>query len=222
MCIDDDVQITVRATTLNAGFENFEKIFGVSVEVFKKFEDASEFVDHLPAETKAVLDKAEELADVTNNSVASAKTSGSVKTRKYEIAIARARIFELQRLAARHPFVRVDHVEEMMVLIHQIELDTAALRYQDNAGSDEIGRELEGKGKIAQAIAAYEGLVQKLSENPHVYKRLAILYRRVKSMDDEARVLVKALRNVPESNKKHYEWFRNRLNKIRHRDDTSS
>lgn len=222
MCIDDDVQLTVQATIPKGGFENFEKIFGVSTEVFVSFAEKSELEDHLPAETKAVFDKAHELADATNNSVASAKTSGSVKTRKYEIANARARIFELQRLAARHPFVWVDQVEKMMVLIHQIELDTVTLQYQDSAGSDENDRELEKAGKIAQAIAAYEGLVQKLTENPHVYKRLAILYRRFKSIDDEARVLAKALRNVPESNKKHYEWFRNRLNKIRHRDDTPS
>ena len=49
---------------------------------------------------------------------------------------------------------------------------------------------------------------------PFPYRRLAILYRRLKSHDDETRVLVAALSNIPKSNRRHYDWFEDRLFKI--------
>ena len=49
---------------------------------------------------------------------------------------------------------------------------------------------------------------------PFTYRRLAILYRRLKSSDDEIRVLKAALKNLPKSNRKHRDWFKSRLLKI--------
>jgi hypothetical protein len=67
---------------------------------------------------------------------------------------------------------------------------------------------------IKDAIAIYEKLVAKMVDTPFTYRRLAILYRKLKSIDDEIRVLRAALRNIPRSNRNHRDWFKSRLLKI--------
>jgi tetratricopeptide (TPR) repeat protein len=76
------------------------------------------------------------------------------------------------------------------------------------------GQDLEKRGLIKEAIAAYEKLAAKMVDTPFTYRRLAILYRKLKSSDDEIRVLKAALKNIPKSNRKHYDWFKTRLLKI--------
>jgi len=45
-------------------------------------------------------------------------------------------------------------------------------------------------------------------------ERLPILYRKKKMFPDEVRVLKEAIKNIPVSNIKHFEWFEDRYKKI--------
>ncbi|MBA7567513.1 hypothetical protein ES695_02195 [Candidatus Atribacteria bacterium 1244-E10-H5-B2] len=53
------------------------------------------------------------------------------------------------------------------------------------------GKELEKAGKIDEAIALYEKNIKEEFDGKHPYIRLAIIYRKRKLFDDEARVLNK-------------------------------
>ncbi|TFB08487.1 hypothetical protein E3V08_03800 [Candidatus Atribacteria bacterium MT.SAG.1] len=54
------------------------------------------------------------------------------------------------------------------------------------------GKELEKAGKVDEAIALYEKNIKEGFDGSHPYTRLAIIYRRRKLFDDEARVIKKA------------------------------
>ena len=167
----------------------FVELFGVDAESFSGGErvyDSS--VDNLPAAQKAILREAEHLVGAINESIKIVQGSNVVNTRKYEIAASYAKIIELRRMTTRHPNLRLDRLEEVLLLIAQIEQETVALQYQDNTESGQDGRKQEKQGKMAEAITAYEGFVRK----------------------------------VTESNKKHYDWLKNRLSKIRQKDDPPS
>lgn len=60
-------------------------------------------------------------------------------------------------------------------------------------GRNMKGQELEKKGDIEGAIQLYEQNIVDEVETPHPYNRLAIIYRRKKCLDDEIRVLEKAI-----------------------------
>jgi len=55
------------------------------------------------------------------------------------------------------------------------------------------GIELEKQGKIDEAIELYEQNIAENCDGSHPYMRLAILYRKKKSYDNEIRVLKKAI-----------------------------
>ena len=55
------------------------------------------------------------------------------------------------------------------------------------------GIELEKGGQVDQAIELYERNVAENFEGSHPYNRLAIIYRKRKQIDDEIRVLKKAI-----------------------------
>ena len=55
------------------------------------------------------------------------------------------------------------------------------------------GIELEKKGKIKKAMALYEENIKRGFEGNHPYDRLAIIYHRLGRIDDEIRILRKAI-----------------------------
>lgn len=55
------------------------------------------------------------------------------------------------------------------------------------------GIQLEKNGKIDEAIKLYEANLAENFEGNHPYDRLAIIYRKRNQVDDEIRVLVKAI-----------------------------
>ncbi len=214
---------TTGAFVSESFLDIFGELLGVDAESLfggERVDDLS--ADDLPAEVKAILYEAEQLVGAVNDSIKIAQDSNSTKTRRFEIATARAKIIGLQRMMVRHPFLRLDRLEEVVLLIAQIEQETVALQYQGKPERGQDGQELEKQGRISEAVAFYERLVKKVIDDPRVYKRLAVLYRKLKSVEDEVRVLKDALRNLPKSNKKHYEWFKTRLSKIERRKKPSS
>jgi hypothetical protein len=162
----------------------------------------------------SVQQTADELVGGISTTLIEASQSTDVGTRKLHLASTRAEIRELKRLAPRCRVLRRADLEEVELQIRQIEKETQILEQRAVAERIKDGQDLEKRGLIKEAIAAYEKLAAKMVDTPFTYRRLAILYRKLKSSDDEIRVLKAALKNIPKSNRKHYDWFKTRLLKI--------
>lgn len=52
---------------------------------------------------------------------------------------------------------------------------------------------LEKRGEVDKAIEIYEGVIEKNFEGNHPYDRLAVIYRKRNQLEDEIRVLEKAI-----------------------------
>lgn len=187
----DDVKLTLLLTR-DYGDQTFEKSL------------------QLPS----VKQMTDELVGELNTTLGTASQSSNLGTRKSHLASTRAKVLELKRLARRCRELQRADLEEVELQIVQIEQETEILEQQAIAERNQDGRDLEKRGLIKEAIAVYETLVAKTVDTPFTYRRLAILYRKLKSFDDEFRVLRGALRNIPKSNRKHYDWFKARLLKI--------
>jgi len=162
----------------------------------------------------SVKQTADELVGGINTTLIEASQSTDIGTRKTRLASTRAEIRELKRLAPRCRALQRADLEEVELQISRIEKETEILERRAIAKRIKNGQDLEKRGLIKEAIAAYEKMAAKRVDTPFTYRRLAILYRKLKSSDDEIRVLRAALRNIPKSNRKHYDWFEARLLKI--------
>ena len=167
-----------------------------------------------PLQLPSVKQTADELVGEINTILGTASESTDIGTRKLHVASTRAEILELKRLAGGCRALQHADLEEVELQVLQIEKETEILEQRAMAKRNQDGQDLEKRGLIKEAIAAYEKLVAKMVDTPFTYRRLAILYRKLKSFDDEIRVLRRALTNIPKSNRKHYDWFKARLLKI--------
>lgn len=162
----------------------------------------------------SVQQAADELVGEIITSLGTASTSTDIGTRKLHLESTRADILELKRLARGCRELQRAELGNAELQIRRIEMETEKLEQQTVARRNRAGRDLEKRGSIDEAIAVYEKLVANTVDTPLTYRRLAILYRRLKSPDDEIRVLRAARRNIPKSNRKHHAWFKARLHKI--------
>jgi tetratricopeptide (TPR) repeat protein len=162
----------------------------------------------------SVKQTADELVGGIITTLGTASKSTDIGTRKLHVESTRAEVLELKRLARGCRELQHADLGEVELQIRQIEMETEILEQRTVAKRHRDGQDLEKRGLIKEAIAAYEKLVAKTAGTPLTYRRLAILYRKLKSFDDEIRILRAALRNLPESNRKHYDWFEARLLKI--------
>lgn len=162
----------------------------------------------------SVKQTADELIGGINTTLVKASKSTDIGARKRHLASTRTEIRQLKRLAPRCRALQRADLDEVELQIFQIEKETEILEQRALAERIKDGQDLEKRGLIQEAVAAYEKLVAKMVDTPITYRRLAILYRKLKSSDDEIRVLRAALSNIPKSNRKHYDWFRTRLLKI--------
>lgn len=177
----------------------------------RKYDDRmSEKSLQLPSVEQA----ADELVGGISSTLLKASKATDIGTRKLHLASTRAEIRELKRLSKKCRVLQRADLEDVELEIRQVEKETEILERQATAKRIKNGQDLEKRGLIKEAIAAYEKLVAKMVDTPFTYRRLAILYRKLKSSDDEVRVLRAALRNIPKSNRKHYDWFKARLFKI--------
>lgn len=162
----------------------------------------------------SVKQTAHELVGGITTTLAAASESTDIRTRKLHVESTRAEIAELKRLAGKCGALRHADLEEAELQILQIEKETEFLEQQMTARRNQEGKDLEKRGLVKEAIEAYEKLVVRMADTPFTYRRLAILYRKLKSFDNEIRILQAALRNIPNSNRKHYDWFKARLLKV--------
>ena len=162
----------------------------------------------------SVKQTAETLVSEITTMLGTASESNDIGVRKFHLASTKADIRQLKRLAPKCRELRGADLERLELQASDIEKQTRILEQRAIAERNRSGRDLEKQGLIDQAIAVYEKLLTRMVETPFPYRRLAILYRKLKSHDDEIRVLVTALSNVPKSNRSHYEWFEARLFKL--------
>jgi hypothetical protein len=162
----------------------------------------------------SVKQTAETLVSEITTMLGTASEATDIGIRKFHLASTKADIRELKRLAPRCRELEDADLERLETQASDIEKQTAVLEQRAIATRNRRGKDLEKRGLIDQAITVYEKLLTRMVETPFPYRRLAILYRRLKSHDDETRVLVAALSNIPKSNRKHYDWFEARLFKI--------
>lgn len=162
----------------------------------------------------SVRQTAHALVGDINTTLGGARKSTDIDTRKHHVASTRATILKLKRLSGRCHALRHVDLEQAEHRLLQIERETEILEQQAIARRNEDAQKLEKRGLIKEAIAVYEKLVAKMVDTPITYRRLAILYRKLKSWDDEIRILQGALSNIPKTNRKHYDWFEFRLLKI--------
>ena len=153
------------------------------------------------------------LTDLINEAVKTAQNSHDPDTRISRLSVAKSKLAELQRLAREHPFIHLEQLHESKALIAKLESEFTASNLREIADGNLRGKELEGEGKVEEAVAIYERLLAKGIDTPFTYRRLAIIYSKQKRRKEELRVLRTAVENVPIENSKHYKWFAERLAK---------
>lgn len=156
---------------------------------------------------------AERLIEIINESIHLANDSKNVDTKVSRLDVAKDKLAELKDLVSENSFLKITGLEKFEVCVKELELGFNVAGYREIANGNMSGELLEREGKVDEAIATYEKLLEAGVDTPFTYRRLAILYKKQKKLSDELRVIKAALKNVPSSNNKHYEWFAERLSK---------
>jgi tetratricopeptide (TPR) repeat protein len=155
----------------------------------------------------------ERLIEIINESLHLANDSKNVDTKVSRLDVAKDKLAELKDLVSENSFLKITGLEKFEVCVKELESEFNVAGYREIAQGNYNGELLEKEGKVDEAIATYEKLLEAGVDTPFTYRRLAILYKKQKKIGDELRVLKAALKNVPSSNNKHYEWFADRLKK---------
>ena len=158
---------------------------------------------------------AQRLVEIINESLVIANDSTNPETKISRLNVAKDRLFEFKELSEEYPFITITSLNEVESCIAELENEFLIAGYQDIANGNTSGDLLEKEGKVKEAIIEYEKLVNRKVDTPFTYRRLAILYRKLKNESDEIRILEEAISNIPKSNSKHYIWFQERLLKIK-------
>jgi tetratricopeptide (TPR) repeat protein len=169
---------------------------------------ADEFQRHAAAQT------AERLVELVNESLKIANESHNADTKISRLEFAKKKLDELKRLVEENPHINLTQLELVESDIRTLEFEFQQAHYQEAAEGNLKGQALEKEGKADEAIRVYEQLLETEVDTPFTYRRLAILYRKKRSREDELRVLKAAIRNVPSANSSHYQWFAERLSKM--------
>lgn len=162
---------------------------------------------------QVTTETAERLVEVINESLHLANDSKNVDTKVSRLNVAKDKLEELKKLVNENSFLHLERLDQFEACVKELELEFDVAGYREIAQGNFSGELLEREGKVDEAIAIYEKLLEIGVDTPFTYRRLAIIYKKKKQKDDEIRVLKTALKNVPSSNNKHYEWFAERLSK---------
>ena len=121
----------------------------------------------------------------------------------------------LRELAARFPFLVLNSLDEVEVQQLSLELQVMGEKFGRIGTANQEGQALGKEGKIDEAIRVFESLLAENVDTPFTYRRLAILYRKRKSRDDEIRVLLLGIRNLRgEVSASHIRWLNERYDKL--------
>lgn len=164
---------------------------------------------------QVVSASAQRYVDVINESLAIANKSTNPETKLSRLSLAKSKLEELKELAEQYEFIHLTQLDDVSLSIKELELEFLTTNLQEVATGNLKAEALEKEGKVEEAISIYRELANNGTDTPFTYKRLAILYRKQKKHVEEMEAVELALRNVPKSNTKHYEWFEDRLDKIK-------
>lgn len=184
----------------------FSSLFGSNNENQKESDAYSEYV-------QVIASQGQRLVDIMNESIHLANDSKNVDTKVSRLGVAKDKLEELKKLVSENSFLSIEKLDQFEASVKKLELEFDLAGYQDIENGNMKGELLEKEGKVEEAIAVYEKLLGIGVDTPFTYRRLAILYKKQKKLDEELRVLKAALKNVPSSNNTHYAWFADRLSK---------
>lgn len=163
------------------------------------------------SDINVVVECATRLVAIVNESLKIASESVNPDTKLSRLEVAKQKLAELNALAATYDFLSITSLAEVEALIDSLDVKFTQAGYADICAGNLCGEQLEKEGRIDEAITEYERLLVKGVDTPFTYRRLAILYKKLKRQDDELRVVRAALANISESNAQHYEWFSKRV-----------
>jgi hypothetical protein len=185
----------------------FEKLFGS-----RRQQTTPQFTQR---DIQVIGDSAHRYVEVINESLQLANTSKNPATKISRLNVAKVKLEELKVLVAQYPFLDLTFLPEVESDIAKLEVEFLGAGYKELAEGNSRGKELEGEGRIDEAITQYEALVSRGTDTPFTYKRLAILYKKRKSPQDEERVVQAAIAAIDQDST-HLKWFRERLTKIKY------
>lgn len=162
------------------------------------------------SDINVVVECATRLVTVINESVKIATESSNPETKLSRLEVAKQKLIELKDLVATYDFLVLRSLAESEAILDGLSVEFAKAGYADICAGNLRGEQLEKEGRVDEAIAEYERLLAKGVDTPFTYRRLAILYKKLKRRGDELRVVRAALANVPQSNAQHFEWFSKR------------
>lgn len=163
---------------------------------------------------KAVSESGDRLVEIINESLKIANESKNPDTKVSRLNVAKDKLEDLKELERKFSFIHITQLDEVESSIKALEIEFETAGYKEIAQGNMNGELLEKEGNIKGAIEVYESLLNSKVDTPFTYRRLAILYRKKKQKDDEVRGIKEALKNIPSSNSKHYQWFAERLAKM--------
>jgi len=162
---------------------------------------------------RAIINSAQRLTDVINESLKIANESKNADTKLSRLDVAKNRLDELKRLSKEYPFLKLTRLSLVEKSIADLDQEFLQARYREISDGNMRGQLLEKSGNIDEAILEYERLIAESVDTPFTYRRLAIIYSKLKEKDEELRVLRAAIKNIPIENSAHYQWFAERLAK---------
>jgi tetratricopeptide (TPR) repeat protein len=153
--------------------------------------------------------------DIINESLKIASESDVIETKLSRLGVAKDSLYKLKEYAAGYSFITIKQLSDVEAVIKNLELQFLVKNYKNIADGNEAGKALEAEGKIEDAIKQYEALAAENVDTPFTYRRLCILYKKLKKGEDELRVLNLAIQNIPSSNAAHLAWFADRKAKLK-------
>lgn len=152
--------------------------------------------------------------EVINESLKIAANSKNPDTKISRLDVAKQKLEEVKHYVDEYPFLSLSFLDAVESDILRMEQEFLMAGYQEIADGNTTGDVLEKEGRIEEAIVAYEALVERKTDTPFTYRRLAILYRKLKRPGDELRIITAALESVARGTK-HFDWFESRLAKMK-------
>jgi tetratricopeptide (TPR) repeat protein len=174
---------------------------------------ASPVIDNKNQYQQVIIQSAERLIEVINESIKIANESMNADTKISRLDFAKSKLIELKRIEQENSFIALTQLPQVENTIAELEIEFLTMNYRKAADGNMRGQALEKEGNTDGAIREYEQLFEKRVDTPFTYKRLAIIYSKRKQHDEELRVLRAAIKNVPVENSAHYNWFSERLSK---------
>ena len=164
-----------------------------------------------------VTSSAQRLVEIINESLTIANESNNPDTKISRLEVAKNKLSEIKELSEQYSFLTITSLNDVENSITELENEFLIAGYEEIVRVNITAEALEKEGEIEDAITEYEKLVTMKVDTPFTYRRLAILYRKGKQENNEIRIMIEALDNIPKSNSKHYSWFQDRLKKIKNK-----